>query len=485
MKKKIFFTTSAIVILVTVHGWSKPLPSGVSVTGTQYSVPASSIQFFGDVTFVDATGNRHSEQQVFDEIFRMIDDARSYILLDLFLFNDYIGTATTSFRQLSQELTDKLIEKKKLSPEIKIQLITDTINEFYGGSRSHQFEALENNGIEVIITDLKPLRDSNPLYSGIWRTFFQWFGNDYREGFFPNLLHSSGQKVSFRSYLSSFNFKANHRKVVMTDYIRGDKIGFSTLITSANPHDGSSAHSNSAVRIDDYIWQDVLTTERAVAVFSKKTFIEPAAEFFEKMTDTDGEVSVQLLTEKAIRDAVIFSINDLEKDDTLDMAMFYLADRKVIKALKSADERGVKIRILLDPNKDAFGREKNGMPNRQVASELVKNTNGNTKIRWCDTHGEQCHSKLLLFKTAKSYEMIIGSANLTRRNIGDFNLETNVYILSNNQIDAINDAYAFFNKTWENELDISYSVGYDFYKDESGFKKVRYRIKEFLGTNRW
>ena len=483
--KKIFGTVIVVVVLISAFGLFKPLPEGVSFEGEVHSVPASSISFYSDITYVDNRGNRHSEQQIFDEVFRMIDDANSYILLDLFLFNEFMGTATTTYRQLSRELTDKLIEKKASNPDVAIQLITDPINEFYEGYRSPHFNALEDAGIEVIVTNLKPLRDSNPLYSGVWRTFFQWFGNSYEEGVFPNPLDSSGQKVSLRSYLSSFNFKANHRKVVMTDYVRGNQAGFSVLLASANPHDGSSAHSNSAVRIDHYIWHDVLSSERAVAEFSNETFIEPSTEFINSVSDADGEVRVQLITEGAIRDKVIESIDDLVAGDSLDMAMFYLSDRKVIKALKEADERGAKIRLLLDPNKDAFGREKNGMPNRYVASELYNHTNGNTEIRWCDTHGEQCHSKLLLLKTDGGYEMVLGSANLTRRNIRDLNLETNIYIASDARIAAIDDAYDFFNTMWKNEKGRLYSIAYDFYKDESLSKKILYRIKEWLGTSRW
>ncbi len=51
--------------------------------------------------------------------------------------------------------------------------------------------------------------------------------------------------------------------------------------------------------------------------------------------------------------------------------MFYLSERQIIKALIAAQQRGVQVRVLLDPNKDAFGREKNGIPNRQVAAELT------------------------------------------------------------------------------------------------------------------
>jgi phosphatidylserine/phosphatidylglycerophosphate/cardiolipin synthase-like enzyme len=37
--------------------------------------------------------------------------------------------------------------------------------------------------------------------------------------------------------------------------------------------------------------------------------------------------------------------------------MFYLSERQ-IEALKQAKKRGVDVRMILDPNKDAFGRQK-------------------------------------------------------------------------------------------------------------------------------
>ena len=36
-----------------------------------------------------------------------------------------------------------------------------------------------------------------------------------------------------------------------------------------------------------------------------------------------------------------------------------------------AADRGVRVRLILDPNRDAFGRQKDGVPNRPVANELV------------------------------------------------------------------------------------------------------------------
>src|SRR5690606_39953120 len=83
-----------------------------------------------------------------------------------------------------------------------------------------------------------------------------------------------------------------------------------------------------------------------------------------------SQPEAQMLTEKAIYDAILNLIQTAKASEQIDQAMFYLSERKIIKSLIAAHERGVKVRILLVPNKDASGREKNGIPNRQVASEL-------------------------------------------------------------------------------------------------------------------
>ena len=51
--------------------------------------------------------------------------------------------------------------------------------------------------------------------------------------------------MSLRSYLEMLNFKANHRKVFVADSADGPV----TIVSSANPHDASSAHSNVALLI--------------------------------------------------------------------------------------------------------------------------------------------------------------------------------------------------------------------------------------------
>ncbi len=485
MKGKIRHALLGLVVLVGVYGVYKPLPEGVHTQGVAYRVPQTSLRLFEDRTYVDASGVRQSEQQIFDEVLRMIAGAQHYIVLDMFLFNDFLGTATTSYRGLSSEVTNALVDKKRENPDIVIQVISDPINTLYGEYASPHFKTLEAAGVSVTITDLTALRDSNPLYSAFWRTLVRWFPETERYGFLPNLLDTHKSDVGLLAYLNSFNFKANHRKVLLADYVQDDRVGFSVLVTSANPHDGSSAHSNTAIRVTDGLWRDVIASERAVVEFSGNSFMEPPEALTSKIQDQQGDVSTQLITERAIKDAILAELALLEAGDALDMAVFYISDRDVVRALKDADERGAKLRLLLDANKDAFGREKNGSPNRQVAHELMNHTKGNTEIRWCNTHGEQCHSKLLLFTKGDTASLILGSANLTRRNLENLNLETNVLVKSTTPAYVMSEALQFFNSQWTNEAGREYSVAYDAYEDRSLFRTISYRIGEFTGMSRY
>ncbi len=487
MKNKLLLITLLVLIAVGTFHNKKELPAQVSYESPVYQTNSEDLHFLKDITYVDAEGVRTSEQEIFDEIFRMIDEANEYILIDLFLYNDFTGTEASSYRELSSELTEKILQKKKDFPSITIQIITDPVNELYGGMISSQLEKIRSSGIPVTVTDLRPLRDSNPIYSAFWRTGFQWFGNSTKEGWLPNPLDEESPKLGIRTYLKILNYKANHRKVVLADYEKDDgTVGLSTLITSANPHDGSSMHSNIAIRADKGVWQDIMKTESAVVEFSGGEFIYPDETLLQQIVeDSEGNLKTQILTEGKIKERAIKEIDSTKASDTIDMAMFYISDRDIVKALEQADQRGVQSRLLFDPNKDAFGREKNGMPNRQVANELIKNSSGNTIVRWCDTHGEQCHSKLLLITKENETIMLQGSGNFTKRNLHDYNLETNIIVSGNSDEQIFLDVSNFFKTQWNNEEGKFYSAPYETYQDESIYKTYVYMIKEFTGLSRW
>jgi len=86
----------------------------------------------------------------------------------MFLYNPDAGTDFESDLTLSGELTNKLVEKRRSNSSIKIDFITDPDNTLYGGSPSKQIADFEKAGVNMIISDLRKLRDSNPLYSSAW-----------------------------------------------------------------------------------------------------------------------------------------------------------------------------------------------------------------------------------------------------------------------------------------------------------------------------
>lgn len=458
------------LMAIAIYHVYKPLPYGLDFSSAERT--ATSVQFLADRTFTTADGDRHMEQQIFDAVFEMIAGARRLVLVDMFLFNEFQGQAAETHRALSEELTDALIAQKQRYPELDIWVITDPLNTVYDGLPSRHFERLEAAGIPVTLTDLTRLRDSNPVYSSIWRLFIQPFGNS--EGkLLPNPFGEG--RVSLRSYLAMLNFKANHRKLIIAD----DAHELSALVTSANPHDGSSAHGNVALRFNgDAAWE-LFESEAAVLKFSGEPV--PIPELIQISDSATNGLTVQVVTERAVERAALDLIEKAKPEEQLDMAIFYLADRHIVKALKRAAERGVKLRVLLDPNKDAFGREKNGVPNRPVAHELMQ---AGVTVRWCDTHGEQCHAKWLMHRGAdEQTTMLLGSTNFTRRNLHNLNLETNVILRGSAEAEPLQQAEQWFAERWNNLNDRHYSVDYATYADERLWPRMLYRFMEATGLS--
>ncbi len=84
-------TGAAVLLLLAVGLFNtlKPLPAGLSFTGEWHG--GADVRFLRDLTFIDEAGQRHVEQQIFDAAFALIDGARRFVLVDMFLFNDFQG----------------------------------------------------------------------------------------------------------------------------------------------------------------------------------------------------------------------------------------------------------------------------------------------------------------------------------------------------------------------------------------------------------
>ncbi|MEW4372110.1 phospholipase D family protein [Paenibacillus kandeliae] len=546
------------LIAVMIYQTNKPLPAGVSYESPVYSV--DHVNFYYDLTYPAAgSGDRFTQKRhIYERVLKMIDEANQYVVIDMFLFNNYVHNGQ-KYPSLSEGLANKLIQRKKEKPDMQMVFITDEVNTDYNSTPNPLLEQLKQAGISVVMTDVDPLRDSTPVYSAVWRTFFQWFGQEGK-GTIPNAMATSGPDMTFRSYLKLINVKANHRKAIITDR--------SAMVSTGNIHDASAYNSNVAFEVQGPIIGELLKSEQAVINLSGSDIKLPTyngsttaadnqgtgdtssntlstnsavasnpstgnadgtavaaasntgstasaattstasasgssngsstgqnGSTLDPPTDDSGDTSgtsadgtgsgpIQLryVTEGKVYDRLLEAIRSTEKGDTLWMGMFYLADKQVTSELLNASQRGVHIQLILDPNQNAFGQDKIGIPNRPVAAELNEKSGGNIGIRWYNTTDEQYHTKLMYIDSAKSDDLIIGgSSNFTPRNLKDYNLENDLWISAPGDDPLMREVNSYFNMLWNNDGE-QYTVPLsDYQEDTTWLKDIAYRLQLILG----
>jgi phosphatidylserine/phosphatidylglycerophosphate/cardiolipin synthase-like enzyme len=193
-----------------------------------------------------------------------------------------------------------------------------------------------------------------------------------------------------------------------------------------------------------------------------------------------GDHHAALLTESAIRDRILQLIRSTESGDEIDLAIFYLSHREILEALLDAVRRNVWVRAVLDPNRDAFGHEKPGIPNRQAAEFLRRGSNGAIAIRWYATHGEQFHSKLMVVRQRDTVDAILGSANFTRRNLDDYNLEASVWIQAPRHSNIDRELKLYIDRMWTNDGGV-YTSAYSAFQDTSRLRRFVAWTQEVTG----
>ncbi|MDN3427791.1 phospholipase D family protein [Microbacterium sp. APC 3898] len=442
-------------LYITVIVWHtfKPLPEGISVAGDLHA--AEEVEMIYDLSYAqDKEGTKtESELRIFNEINDMIDQAEEFIVIDLFLFDNY-NDQDMDFPAVAETLTDHLLDKKAENPDMPIYFITDPLNYGYGSYENQFLGTLEDEGVEVITTDLDKLRDSTPLYSGFYRVIFQWFDAGGR-GWVPNGMSSDAPDLTVSSYLKMMNIKANHRKAVITEK--------EALISSANPHNASGLHGNMAFKVSGPVVNDILEAEEAVSRLSGGPDL-PRVEVAEQQ----GDYQVQYLTERKVLDALLSDIEKTAKGDAIRLAMFYIAESSVVDALSEAANRGVDVRLILDANENAFGTEKTGLPNRPVVHEMLAESDEHLQVRWYNAVVGQFHTKSIMIQTDKETIVSGGSTNYTERAFNDYNLESNIRIVAPNDSEMTQDMEAYFDRLWNNE-DALYTLETDEYQNDFTF----------------
>jgi len=474
----------------------QPVPGeGTSIRSEAYPMGAGQVQLLADQTlFNPDTQQRMVRQEIFDTLLGQIRQADELIVADFFLWNPWTGKEAKAYKQLARPLAMALIKSKRAHPEMPVLVITDPINRVYGDMAPAFFKEMEDAGITLVYTDLDKLPDSNWIY-GTNARFYRKFvpGLEEPDSWvnkprFSNPFEPDGPSISAVQMGRLLFFKANHRKVLVTG---SQARGLEVVVSSFNPADGSSAHSNVGVRLQGKVAQAALDSELGVAGWSTQNStayqalrkeIETRAQALEHLNPGGAELTAQWLSEGGIRARLLELLKSAKSGDHLDISMFYLSDRDVVKQLKAAVERGAVVRLLLDANRDAFGRTKNGIPNRTVAFEMMRDVKDlSLSIRWADTHGEQFHPKVLALYGEGREEgvLLLGSANWTRRNLDDLNLEAGVCLKGADE--ALARYREFFELAWQ-EGSLEYSAW-----EETGWKAWLkygvYRVQAWTGLS--
>ena len=499
--------------------------------GINYESPireTENAEFHYDLTYLDKDGNIQYDRNLWDATYKVIDDAKDYLIVEMFLFNDLYNKDKEHFPEFAKKYTERLVKKQKENPNLKVYILADENNNFYGAFEHPFITSMKNAGINVIIVDIFKLKDTFPWYSPIWRTFIKPMGNPQNKGWITNFYGDMWPKLTIRNLLRALNVKADHKKVFLNEK--------EVVVSSANIHDPSYFHENIAIYTDGPIVKDVLHDLQLVAKFSdseinvddsnKETKSKIEIDIADKtkirkdtmnignledknndminleenisdskknekgekeglsfnsgkneITDTEGKTyKIQYLSEGAIGKYLDADIDSLKSGDELLMGMYFLADRGVIDRLIKAANRGVKIRMIFDRSRDAFGMSTNGLPNKPVSKKLKKKTKGKIEIKWYFTNNEQYHTKITLMKKTDGSVIInAGSANLIKKNIRGYIMDSNFRILTTQDSKISKDVYTYFDRLWENK-DGLFTINFDDEPTTSGFSDFMYKI---------
>ena len=318
---------------------------------------------------------------------------------------------------VTRELAQRLLARKHLRPHLKIVLVTDPANEAFGGSPAQTLTSLEQAGVIVARVRLDRLRDSNPLYSGLWRLAFGWWSDPFDE---------TPGRATLPALARSRNSKSDQRQLVVADDGSG---GWNAIIAPA----GATA----SLTLRGPLARAIIAGELQVAAWSTDDDRLPVSP---SMDDRGvGSIDARFLTEGAIESALFDALGAAGSGDRLGIAVENFSERRLIAAALRAAARGASLQVLLARNRE---------PNQAVADELLRGGGGRIEIRWYLGSDAASLPRLLLFRHGEDVWMNLGTANYTRRNLGDLNLAASVELRMPVRAAAARAVTEYFSEAW-------------------------------------
>jgi len=415
---------TAVVLLVawlTVAFWNavKPLPPGIRAMSLPARLAESDLEFVGAAAQPTALGRA----------LNLVEHAEQLIVIDQ--------------SPLPREIAQALLLRRHLRPHLKIVVIVDPAPAAYGGTPPQDLQSLERQGIIVARVRLERLRDSNPLYSALWRMAFQWWSDPFEEAATPDGVAARSRRL---------NFKADQRQMLVAD----DGTGGWISLTGA-PESATALIARGALA------EDIMAAELSLASWSDEDRLPAVPPAHGRGF---GTIDARFLTEGAIGAAVLDTLASLAAGDEVSLSTHQLSDRNVISALVHAATRGTRVRVLLDPVPS---------PNLASAGELMRSER--IEVRWAADATNAPRSSMVVVRHGKDAALYFGSANFTRRNLADFNLESAMELRAPALAALPRTFSEHFAKRW------AAAAEYHRYADESGPTYWSYRFAEATGLS--
>jgi hypothetical protein len=469
------------------HYATRDLPAGMHLDSPAQSIAARDVTFLDDITGADAYGHGFSSHTLFDAMLGTIGNARSLIVLDCHLCNDLhrnAPDAVVNLTPMAAQLIDALLARKAAVPQLQILVIADPVNGLYGSAPAPELAALQAVGIAVVTVDLSALRDRNVLYSSPWRLLLKWWGHaDSGGGWLPNPYSDDGPQLTARAWAQLANLKSSNRRMLLADDGHG---GLVAQVGTNEPAMASSIDTVTGLQVSGQSVLPLLRSELELARsfgWSGSMVIPTTAPQGPDPPARAETLEIQWLGEGAIRNALLEHVAATSVGDNIDIAGSSLSDRAIISALLAASRRGVTVRLILDPHKSAsLWRSANQL----VGSEVIAASDGRIHVAWYRTHNEQFRAALVLIHGSGPVWMLTGSASLTRRDLGDYDLVLDAALSGSATAMPLMSAQAFFDTLWNDRgpPGIEYTADADTWADPSQLRYWAYRLMESLGISR-
>jgi len=473
----------------------KRLPPGLHIVGAWQTLPANAPRFLRDLSAADANGAPLVEQQIDAELSGMVSRARQFIILDTGLFGDLPAAGPHASRlrtalPIAAGLVDTLLRAKSQHPDLAILILTDP-STLQMGSVQQLLERTEISGVEVLAVDVARLRAPDPVFRSFWNLCCRWWSRASSSAEWPNPLEVGPPGVSMQLWGELRAYQRSHRQVLIAD---DGAAGLDALVFSRPLHAEAGIHSATALKLSGAALEPLIESEFVLAQFSgwsdggamqarAQRLLEPQRR--PVLTGGGDAARARVLTEGAIGTALVARIDAAGRGDQVEIAAMFLSQRELVRALLDAARRGVKVRLLLDPDKDGYGYDHSGLPNRQVASELISTSDGSIRVRWYRTHGERFSPGFALIQNATRAWLMVGTSTLSRLDLGDFNLAAAAVVDVPPNAPAAADALGWFDALWYNRASTGteYSSDADVYADASQLRYWQYRLFEAMGTS--